>query len=314
MRALRTSIAQALSTAIVLAILFASGNARADEQSEVDKIRAAYLAQKYDDVETRLREMLDPKHPTLRDPAVVTQARMYLAAALIAKKHPDQATPVFERILLDDADFEPDLLSFPTEVIDQFIDTRSRLRERLNALAQERARKEVERRMREEDEKRREVARVAMLERLAGEEKVTTTNSRWLALVPFGTGQFQNGDRALGWFFLAAESACLAGTAITVPIYLTDLQYRSDAYRAGDSTRANEYIDRANIVRNVDLALVGALAVTAVAGVVEAQVAFVPEAVEVRKRPLPTVSWTATPTIAPSMDARGAVVGFVGRF
>jgi hypothetical protein len=313
MRALRTSLASAFAFAILLAILFASGPACADEQSEVDKIRAAYLAQKYDDAEIRLREMVDPKHPTLHDPALAAQARMYLAAVLIAKKQPDQATPVFERILLDDPDFEPDLLSFPTEVVDQFIDTRSRLRERLNALAQERARKEVERKMREEDDKRREVARVAMLERLAGEEKVTTVNSRWLALVPFGTGQFQNGDRALGWFFLATESACLVGTGVTVPIYLTDLEYRSDAYRDGDSTRANEYIDRANVVRTVDLALVGALAVTAVAGVIEAQVAFVPEVVEVRKRPLPT-AWTATPTLAPSTDARGAVVGVVGRF
>jgi hypothetical protein len=310
MRALRTSFA--LAFAIFFATLLASGPARADEQSEVDKIRAAYLAQKYDDAETRLREMLDPKHPTLRDPALVTQARMYLAAVLVAKKVPDQATPVMERILLDDPDFEPDLLSFPTEVIDQFIDTRSRLRERLNALAQERARKEVERKMREEDEKRREVVRVQMLERLAGEEKVTTVNSRWLALVPFGTGQFQNGDRALGWFFLATESACLLGSGVTVPIYLTDLEYRSEAYRDGDTTRANEYITRASAVRTVDLVLVGAFAVTAIAGVVEAQAAFVPEVVEVRKRPLPIA--TVVPTIAPSTDARGAVVGVVGRF
>jgi hypothetical protein len=314
MRALRTSLASAIPVAIVFASLFASGPARADEQSEVDKVRAAYLAQKYDDAEIRLREMVDPKHPSLHDPALVSQARMYLAAVLIAKKQPDQATPVFERILIDDPDFEPDLLSFPTEVIDQFIDTRSRLRERLNALAQERARKEVERKMREEDEKLHEVARVAMLERLAGEEKVTTVNSRWLALVPFGTGQFQNGDRALGWFFLATESACIVGTGVTVPIFLTDLEYRSDAYRAGDITRTNEYTDRANIVRTVDLSLVGAFAVTAVVGVVQAQVAFVPEVVEVRKRPLPNVSWTATPTIAPSMDAKGAVVGVIGRF
>ena len=222
MRALRSILAPAFASAILLAACIAGGTARADEQSELDKVRAAYAVQKYDEAEARLRDVLDPKHPALRDPALVTQARMYLAAVLIAKKQPDQATPVFEKILLDDPDFEPDILSFPTEVIDQFIDTRARLRERLNELAQERARKELERKIQEEDAKRREVARVAMLERLAGEEKVTTLSSRWLALVPFGTGQFQNGDRALGWFFLATETACVVGTGVTVPIYLTD--------------------------------------------------------------------------------------------
>jgi len=313
MRALRSILAPAFASAILVAACLAGGTARADEQSELDKVRAAYAAQKYDDAESRLRDVLDPKHPTLRDPALVTQARMYLAAVLIAKKQPDQATPVFEKILLDDPDFEPDILSFPTNVIDQFIDTRARLRERLNELAQERARKELERKIQEEDAKRREVARVAMLERLAGEEKVTTLSSRWLALVPFGTGQFQNGDRALGWFFLATETACVLGTGVTVPIYLTDLEYRSTAYRDGDNTSANEYIDRATTVRTVDLVLAGTFAVTAIAGIVEAEAAFVPEGVELRKRPLPT-AWTALPTIAPSTDARGAVVGVVGRF
>jgi hypothetical protein len=129
-------------------------------------------------------------------------------------------------------------------------------------------------------------------------------------MVPFGTGQFQNGDRALGWFFLATESACVLGTGVTVPIYLTDLEYRSTAYRDGDSFRANEYISRASTVRTVDLVLAGTFAVTAIAGVIEAQAAFVPEVVEVRKRPIPM----ALPTISPSADARGALIGVVGRF
>jgi hypothetical protein len=257
----------------------------------------------------------------VKDAALVTQARMYLAAVLIAKKDQDAANPVLERVILDDPDYEPDPLSFPTEVIDQFIDTRSKLRDRLNAEAQERARKAAERKAREEEDKRREAARLAMLERLAGEEKLTNVHSRWLAVVPFGVGQFQNGDRTLGWVFLASESACVLGTAITVPIFLTDLDYRSTAYRDGDPTRTNEYIDRANTVRDVNLAFAGAFGVLAIAGILEAQVNFVPESVELRKRPLPSVGPSpgpATsfilPTIAPTADTRGAMLGVVGKF
>jgi tetratricopeptide (TPR) repeat protein len=309
MRSLRPRL---VAVTAAVACLVAAAPARANDQSEVDKVRAAYLAQRYDEAETRLREMLDPKNPTVKDPALVTQARMYLAAVLIAKKDPDAAGPVLERIMLDDPTYEPDPLSFPTEVIDDFIDTRSKLRDRLNAEAQERARRAAEKKAREEEQKRREAARLAMLERLAGEEKLTSQHSRWLALVPFGVGQFQNGDRALGWIFLGTEAACVAGTAITVPIFLQDLEDRSNAYRAGDLTETNEYIARANTVRDVNLVFAGAFAAIAITGVVEAQANFVPESVELRKRPLPS-AWVL-PTVAPTGDGRGGSFGVIGRF
>ena len=183
-------------------LLLAGGVARADEQSDLEKVRAAYLAHQYDDAERRLRAMLDPMHGTLHDAPLVSQARMYLAAVLLAKAKREDAGAIFERLVLDDPQFEPDPLSFPTDVIDLFIDTRSRLRDRLNAQAQERARFEAQARAREGEKKRREVERVAMLEKLAAEETVTQVHSRWIALVPFGAGQFQNGKSALGWAFL----------------------------------------------------------------------------------------------------------------
>jgi hypothetical protein len=125
-------------------------------------------------------------------------------------------------------------------------------------------------------------------------------------------GQFQNGDRVLGWIFLSTETACIAGTAITVPIFLQDLEDRSNAYRAGDLTRTDEYITRANAVRDVNLAFAGAFALVAITGVIEAQANFVPESVELRKRPLPS-AWVL-PTVTPSGDAHGGVLGVVGRF
>jgi TM2 domain-containing membrane protein YozV len=257
--------------------------------------------------------MLDPKNGTLHDAAMVTQARMYLAAVLFAKGEQEQAATVLERLLLDDKEqFEPDPLSFPTDVIDFFIDTRARLRDKLNAQAQERAKREAERRAREEEQKKREAARLALLERLATEEKVTSVHSRWIALVPFGAGQFQNGKPGLGWALLATESAFLLGTVVTIPIYLIDLQNRSDAYRAGQNFQANEYIDRANVVRTVNLAFIGAFALTAAAGVVQAQLEYVPSVVDLRTRPIPAVSWTLTPVLTP--ERGGASVGIGGRF
>ena len=48
---------------------------------------------------------------------------------------------------------------------------------------------------------------VIWLEKLASEETVIHVNSRWLALVPFGVGQFQNRQTALG------EDSAILGAA-----------------------------------------------------------------------------------------------------
>jgi hypothetical protein len=106
----------------------------------------------------------------------------------------------------------------------------------------------------------------------------------------------------------------LVGTAITVPIYLGDLQSRSDAYRAGNDVQAQEYIDRAYTVFYVNLAFAGAFAAASLIGVLEAQVNYVPSVVEVKHRTVPQVSWSALPLVAPSADGHGASFELMGRF
>ncbi|HEY2515642.1 MAG TPA: hypothetical protein VGI39_32460 [Polyangiaceae bacterium] len=303
-----------LAPLLAFALLFTSASARADDQRDLDKVRAAYLARQYDLAEARLHALLDPKSGTLHDATLITQARMYLAAVHLATGDQPAAATVVERLLLDDPQFEPDPLSFPTEVIDFFIDARARLRDKLNAQAQERARLAAERRAREEEQKRREAEWLATLERMAREEKVTFVHSRAVALIPFGVGQFQNGNTTLGWGLLGTELALTVATGITVPIYLGELQGRSDAFRRGDTNAATQFIDRANTVFVLNLTLVGILGTVAVAGVIEAQANYVPSVVEVKTRPLPKVSWSVMPTAAPALDGRGGVLGVVGTF
>ena len=64
-------------------------------------MRASYLAHQYGDAELRLRAMLDPMHGTLHDPALITQARMYLAAVLLAAGKKSDSTQALEKLLLD---------------------------------------------------------------------------------------------------------------------------------------------------------------------------------------------------------------------
>ena len=284
----------------------------ADTQAEFDKARAAYGARNFPDAETRLRAALEGKTP-IRDVALLSQGRMLLAAVVFAEQRKDDAVLLIEKILLADPTFEPDPLSYPSEVIDVFFDTRERLRDRLNAAAQARARLEAEKRAKEEADKRRKEAWVANIEKLASEEKVTVRNSRLVAFAPFGAGQFQNRRPTLGWALFGLESAFVIGTAITLPIYIDARSSESEQIAMRDpEKKAAGYHDRMVTAKIVNLSLLGAFAVTAIGGIIEANVNFVPEYAEVKKRPLPKLASSVSPFAAPVEG--GGVAGFSGRF
>ncbi len=297
-----------LSTAVLAALLFFSRGARADEQADLDKGRNAYLTRQYDEADARFRAMLDPKSGTLHDLAIVTQAYMYWGAVQVAKSRPKDASALFEQLLLKDPHYEPDPLSFPTEVLDAFTDTRSRIRDRLNAQAEEQAKKDAAKRAREEEERRREVQRIHMLERLASEEKITEHHSRFIAMVPFGAGQFQNGQTALGWVFLGAEAAFVAAGTVAVPFYYSALNDAANTYNSNSATRtkdAQAELDRANTYRVLNLSAYGAFVATAVVGVVQANLKFQSEVVVVRQRTLPALP-PGAPARESATPSRGA--------
>src|SRR5437899_12206475 len=92
----------ALAMSIFVALVLLGAHAHANEQSDLDKARAAYLARQYDDADARFRVMLDPKNGTLHEPALITQARMYWGAVKLAQGKQDEAVALFEKLLLAD--------------------------------------------------------------------------------------------------------------------------------------------------------------------------------------------------------------------
>jgi hypothetical protein len=299
-----------------------------DEQSEFEKGRNAYRAQKYDEADARFLTMLDPQHGTLHDKVLIKQARVYWAATLLALHHEEDASSQIEIILSEDRDYDPDPLAFPTDVVNAFIDTRARLRAKLEAIEREQYRRAAERRAHEEAARQEAAAHLKLVERLASEAEVTEKHSRWVALAP-GFGQFQNGQRDLGVFFLAADSLLLAGEIAAVPVYLADLADANAHYSPYTQSIARQYLDRANAARVVNLALTGALAVAVIAGAIQAEVAYVPEVVKIKPRivpelaPAPAVSpppslsfsFTGGPLAGPDgRGIRGGTAGVVGSF
>lgn len=279
--------------------------ARADAASDLEKAHNAYVAHQYDEAEMRLRALLDAKTGTLVDPDKVADARMYLAATLMAEKKSDEANALLEQLLVDRPDYQPDPLRVSLEAIDALTDARTRIRDKLAALQAEKVRKAQEEKAKIEAERVKQQIRLQQLEQLAGTEIIEHPNSRLLAMVPFGAGQFQNGQTALGWTFLLSQGALAIGSGIGAGFWYYYVQQTHSAINAQNGT-APGYNSLAQTSSYVGDSLFAGFALLAVIGVVHAQLTFVPETVETRKRPLPPV------TLAPTITPGG--LGLVGRF
>lgn len=291
------------------AAMFIAAPAHADGRAELEKARAAYLARNYPEAEERLRALVDPR-TGLKERALVSQARMYLGAVLLAEGRREQAVDVFEKLVLEDPTFDPDPLSFPGDVINTFIDTRAQLAERIKNAAATAAKLEAERKAREEAEREKQRIWLEKVKAQAQEEKITVRNSRLVACLPFGIGQFQNDQPLLGWIFLGTESALVAGTIVTLPMYLYARSREQEERNTLDIERkADQYSQRADDIQRVNLGLVGAFAVVAVAGIVQANIVFQPERLEKKKRELPPLG-NVRPLLTPI--AGGGFVGLSG--
>jgi hypothetical protein len=291
---------------LLLALLGPLTQVRADEISDLEKAYAAYAARKYVDAEGRLRALLSPETGTLKDPDRVADARMYLGAVLLAEGRRTDALAVFQRLLLDKEDYQPDPLRIPLEALDALIDVRSQIREKVRALQVEKAREQQEEQAKAEAEKQRAAGRIALLEKLASEEIVIQRNARWIALVPFGAGQFQNRQDALGWSLLLSESLLGAGSIVSAGLTLYNEGNARDALSRSDSAQAHGYNQRARGDWVADVAFLGSFAAVGIVGILHAELTFVPENVQVQKRALPSLS------LAPVVGPGG--LGLMGRF
>ncbi len=137
--------------------------------------------------------------------------------------------------------------------------------------------------------------------------RVVERHSRWLALFPFGVGQFQNRQVPLGISLLTGESLLAAGSAIgfALGLYNESLGYDALQKRTGTAPQYAERAQEAAIVGNIFAA---GFAAVVLGGIVQAQIAFVPEQVHIERHipPLPQVS------IAPLI--RLDAIGITGTF
>ncbi len=303
---------------LVAFVLLGSTLAFADEASDFEKARNAYVKKDYVEATARFEAMLDPVKGTLKTKELKNEATFCYGAVKFAQGKLDEAHELWKRVILGTAGmYRPDPLQYPTPVLNDFLNENTSLN---NAIAQQQAhqqQEEEERRKREAAEKARLEARVKELEKLASQETVIIPHSRLVAMLPFGIGQFQNGKSTLGWFFLLTEGAAVLTTfalfgpyRYNVDQYYSVLNDPAPAVPSDRQNHANQYALVAQDIRTADFITLGVLGALVIGGIVEAQIHFVPERTYTRPR---KIAASIVPTFSP-LQGGGAQMGLLGRF
>lgn len=302
----------------------------------LERGKLEYQSGRWSECARVLGEALDSKNEhRIRDVDMLREARLYRAACLIGSGQDAAADEELKNAVREGPTLDPpDQRIFPPELVRRYIQIRLSMLDELEKQDEKRKQAEAAAKAAREAKAKKEAQRVKALEQYAQVQSYTTVNSRWLALVPFGVGQFQNRDHVLGYTLLATEGV-LAATAITAMVLEIRLHRQ-----ALDSQARGETLD--NVSLNSDLQTLStltdvsawSLVGVSLLGVLQAQLAFVPEHTDVRYKPLPrtlapggsgeaqrsraVVRREAPPSlsIAPSFgfNPQGGSLGFVGSF
>jgi hypothetical protein len=224
-----------------------------------------------------IRPLLYPEIRLQSDNQLVLAHRVLGVSYLFERKEAE-ATAEFRRLLQLAPDYHFDPLLDPPEVVDFFNGVRKDYGKELGQL--EARRRELEKaRERDREQCEKVLAGPAVIEKKVGR------NSFAVNFVPFGAGQFQNGQRGKGWTFFGVEAvlgaASVAALATNVTLYGLRPQ-RSCRYEVDANACPPDAIDhtdenRSRVLTDVQV-VTGALFFAAVAwGIVDALYYYRPE-------------------------------------
>jgi tetratricopeptide (TPR) repeat protein len=255
--------------------------ASANDFEDFEKARSAYESQDYARAAAQFDALAGGDVPQLSNRSLVLESKKYLGASYLFLGKLAQAEQEFTRLLRMDPDYLLDPLAFPEEVQRLFARVQKQLAAEQRATQEER-RREEQRLLREQTQRiELERLRWSRLTELAQTETVHETRSRWLALVPFGAGQFQNGHASLGAVLAVSEGSLLALSLVT---YVLHDHLRGQRPTPSEITDARLAEQGFRYTNQISFALFALIAVT---GVIDAQVRFQPTHDYERKRPLP---------------------------
>jgi tetratricopeptide (TPR) repeat protein len=256
-----------------------TGRARANEFEQFQKARSAYEALDYELAADLFEQLVGSDPPRLEDPALVIESRKYLAASYLFLGRLEPAEREFERLLRAEPDYILDPLAFPDELQRLFGRVKARLADERAVAAKVHAETTQRDEAAKSEARRREQIRT--LVKLARTERVQRVQSRWVAMIPFGVGQFQNDDNGLGVGLAVSEGLLLS---VGVATFLLHENLRGQRPSEADRSDAELAETAFRYANQISMVLFG---IVAVAGVIHAQIEFDESRTVERHRELP---------------------------
>ena len=281
-------------TALVLAVVLGAAPVRGEAprkspENRLAEGRLAYERGDYPLAVVTLTPLLYPSIELASEDAVIEAHRLLALSYLLEKKEPEAAEEATSILALRPS-FQLDPIVDPPMAVSFFESVRKRQEARLHDL-RERARKDAEARAREDAERRHATAERVYIER------TVTRRSRLVATLPFGVGQWQNGQRTKAALFLSSElvfgALSLSGYVALDQKYPYDPSTRKRFYPIAEQTTAQALL-------GLQLGAGIAFWATVLWGIIDAHVLFKRETVQTREVPRGLKSLMLSPSAAPS--------------
>ncbi len=268
-----------LVTTIVLAGMYWPANAHAteDEYDQFVHAKNAYEAGEYEEAVSRFEKVFDAG---LNNPALILECHKLLAVSYLFVGDNEAAERHFAKLLTISPDYVLDPMMLPIAVIDFFTNVKRKNQEKLDALARVRAAEE-ERRIAQEEARRE--AEIERLTRNVYLERTYEKNSMFVAFVPFGAGQFQNGHILKGALFLSSELLLTAGAVTTFFLHESLRKQANETFDSPEERESAEQLEKGYRLAN-QASIVG-LSVLVVTGIIDALYNFESEKVTWKKVP-----------------------------
>jgi tetratricopeptide (TPR) repeat protein len=180
--------------------LAGAATAHATPTEQLTEARERFREGNYEATIALLSPLLYPTR-ALANPSELTEAHLMLGIAYFEMGNPESAEQEFEEALFIDEALTLDPVLFSEKVVDFFDDKKRRLKKSLDDAA----------------EKRRLAIEVEAYRNAIANSRQVVIEHRayYVNFIPFGAGQFQNGQRGWGTFFFVSQ-ALLGGTSLAM--------------------------------------------------------------------------------------------------
>ena len=185
-----------LGTLLGLVIL-AQTVSTVDVDAELRRAGNEYAYGNYEEAILQLQDLLYPMR--LSSESQVIEARELLGLCYYLTDRFEQVAAEFAKLLYLNPDHKLDPFSIPPPVIEAFENVRRQLEPQLDEIRQQKVNPTVTRIAKPHQKQLAAPSPIQIIER-----------SDFATFLPFGVGQFQNGDKSLGVLFAGTEAALLA--------------------------------------------------------------------------------------------------------